>query len=858
MSNFLQDPNDPPVAEAPAPETDADGNLPWEQAPQEGYDAATSGGEGESAETESGADGDAGDAGDDPETDEEQAEGAEPEPEPEPTLDASAEAADDGEGDPGPPPYYLPCDEIKVDYEVQVQPPPADRSEALVYRHEVDAAGEPLSTHTLVTSGTGQLTVPLSERTIEDSPLFIRFEFEKGGASRPLVAIDRAFSLAEPEVRTIEARREVKAGEAHALKVATWGALAYDRPGQATWFEAPEVDPAKVTPEQKADVRWRVEGRDVAELTGDEVEHTFAEDQAGKKVTVDAHRKEQHAQVELLVGKVAIHGGARARGPRPAPPAVVPLEADIDLRAYLDPEELAPDATFSWESSSDKVTLTPGEGGLVTARGAAESESDGDVTLTAKATVNGVEWSAAHAVSVRKVPQIKALDGTTDPSPWAPQWHYVHLKAVVPEGLRGTFQWEVSDKLRIMGGTARRQEVKVMARRLSDAAADQWVKVTFTPRGGAAFPVVEHKLTAVAVVFSKDANQRYGFDNMDHETGKPPRLSVKKNDYTTVKVNLLGPGFTSEKVTFDSENATIAEAVAPAAGETEFSLRINGKAQNKAEVPLRVRLADGDRLRCATLNVCVYKQFEVTCTVYRVHDSTVPATAVAAFDVPAAQTLMNGWYKAAVVRCTLTDGGLIDCNYDKNSNGKCELRCRADSEEETAVTTAIGAGAGTKAVIVKDVNWRFTLTAAAAIGDTALTLDQGAFMNVGNTYAINDSTGAVKERVTVGALTAGAPATLTVNPALTVAHAAGSYIDWPLAGRSGNPAWVEEGTQVVKTCVLAHELGHQVLRYKDVHQLGLIMNYHAQNNSNLTVRYKKLTHYYDATGSENQWDMITR
>src|SRR5690606_22410465 len=102
------------------------------------------------------------------------------------------------------------------------------------------------------------------------------------------------------------------------------------------------------------------------------------------------------------------------------------------------------------------------------------------------------------------------------------------------------------------------------------------------------------------------------------------------------------------------------------------------------------------------------------------------------------------------------------------------------------------------------------LTADVAVGDTSITLDQGAFMNVGNTYAIRDSSGAVKERVTVGSLTAGAPATLVVNPALTVAHAAGSYIDWPLGGRSGNPAWVEQGNHTTTTCILAHELGHEV------------------------------------------------
>ncbi len=856
MSNFLRDPNLPPVETEPAPTADGDGRLPWEQAPEEGYDAATSGGEGppepESAEGE----GTGEEAEEEPagEAAAEEEPAAAPAEEPAPTVSGTADTGDDG------PAYFLPPDDqIQIGYEVTVQPPPATRSEATERRQAED--GEVLATHTLVDSGSSQLTLSLTDRTIADSPLFLCFEFEKEGATPRVVKAVRVFSLAEPEAKTIEARREVVPGEAHSLKVGTWGALAYDRPDNPTWFEAPEVDPGRVSAEQKGDVTWQLDGEALEGLEGDEVEHTFPEDLAGKKVVLTAKRRDTpHATLELLVGKVSVHGPGRPSGTtRPAPSAIVPLEGDIQFKAYLDPAELT-GAEFTWESSSDKVTLTPGANGLVTARGATESEADEDVTLTVKASLNGAEWSATHKVTVKKLPVVKARNGTDDPTGFAPQWHYVYFKAVVPEGMRGRFRWTCSDKLRLMAGS-RTDTVTVMARRISDAEEDQWVKVTFTPNGGTAFAPVEHKLTAVSVVFAKDPDQRYGFDNMDNESGKAPRLSVKKNDYTTVKVTLRGPGFDSDDVTFTSDNAGVAEPVAPAAGQTEFMLRVNGKAHNKREVSLRARVDGETGPVCATLSVCVYKQFELRATVYRVHDGASASTAVAAFDLPAAQTLMNKWYQACVVRCTLTDGGLINCAYDANTNGKCELGCSGGvSAEETTVTTAIGAAAGARAVIVKDVNWRFSLNAAVAVGATSLTLDQAGFMNSGNTYTLtgtNAAGNAVSEQVTVQSLTSGAPATLTIQTGLTNDFASG-YIDWPLAGRSGNPAWVEESNFVLTTCTIAHELGHAVLNFKDLHQTGLVMNYYIQDDRNLTFRYKSLERHYNAGQFENQWDLVDR
>lgn len=886
-----------------APPVDADGRYEWEQPPEDGYPASTTGGDGPAdapADGAGAAEGDgSGDGADAASPDDSAADGSSDgasadADSPDASSDADASAADDTDSggaaatdDPAdastdadetpdleatadaqgadgnaPPPYYVPPnDTIDIGYTITVRPPPADRAEATVHKHAT--GGDVLDTLTLVDQGSSTLSISLTDRTVDDSPLFVELVMEKEGAPTPRISIMRAFSLAEPEVKTIDASTEAKAEEDTSLKVGTWGALAYDRPGHATWFADPEVDPAKVSDDQKGEVRWKVDGHAVASLTGDDVTHQFPAAMAGRKVVVEAARKRTpRARLEVRVGKLEIKGaGATVHGRRPAAPRIVPLGHDVQLKAYLDPAELAGEATFEWTSSSDKVTLAPGDAGVVTATGATESDSDDDVTLTVTATVNSTSWTATTTVSVRDFPRIKARDGTSDPTAFAPQWHYVYFKAVVPEGTTGTYRWQVSGKLQIMGSTANRQTVTVMARQVSDAVGDQWVKVTFTPTGGAAMPDVQLPLTAFAVVFSADPNQKYGFDAMEGVASEPPRLSVKKDDSTTVRVNVRGPGVTSDQLTFTSDNTTYATVDAPDAGQTEFTLTVHGGSQRSAEAPLRARLGGADGMICATLTACVYKEFKAKATLFRVEDPGHANTRLrASFSVSACQDQINEWYKTAVIQLRLRDGGAKSVAYDLNANGKCELGVRLNDPRmrEEAAVIAQCAAAEQRIILLKKVEWRFTLTAPAPIGANSLTLDQAGSVNNGDSYDIIDHTnGNVLETVTASGL---AGSVMNLQSPTTVAYATGDYLEWGLAGRSGDPAWIQEGRSDVETaCTAAHELGHSLMRFLDLDVTGLFMYYAVQNTRRLTLRYKSIArHYSPPGGTENQWNLVPR
>ena len=129
------------------------------------------------------------------------------------------------------------------------------------------------------------------------------------------------------------------------------------------------------------------------------------------------------------------------------------------------------------------------------------------------------------------------------------------------------------------------------------------------------------------------------------------------------------------------------------------------------------------------------------------------------FDVKAAESEINKWYKARVAKITLTDndpsGGATDVHFDLNGNGTLDLEPGGISPEEAALVAAFNP-AGQKVVIVKDLAWIYFLQTAACKDDTAVTLkdsysdpgpneDYMQYMVVGNSY--NLGAGATAETI---------------------------------------------------------------------------------------------------------------
>jgi hypothetical protein len=536
----------------------------------------------------------------------------------------------------------------------------------------------------------------------------------------------------------------------------------------------------------------------------------------------------------------------------------VPLDGTVRFKASIDPEI---PGTWAWSCESDKVQLTPSSSGrTVKVKGVTESESDGDVTLkaTLTSTATGVAYEGEWKVSVRPGLAIKCGDGRGDPSKFVPLWHAQTFKATVPAGWEGAFRWKTtSQKLRLKD--ADKQCVLVIGKKdHSDGLDAETLEVTFTPKDGTEAVTVSHTVAVIRVTFSAAEDQKYGFDNMDF--ADCPRLSVRKCDSTTVHAHIQG-GATTDDLKFTTDDATTADATPPAAGETEFDLTINGKAKNKNETNVRARLDSETGPTCSwPLRVHVYKQKDITITVYHVEDSTSDKTKLSrTVDLAKTEQELNRWYRSAVAKIRVDDGGKKDVCFDLNDNGALELAPVGTSDEEAAINGVVTA-AGKKAVIVKKLTWFFKLAEEAKKDATKIKLDAGLsgamkYLKDGSSFGLGAETVTVQSK-------SGTEVTLAAP--LASDHPASEGLIFVLNGLSGNPVWVKEDglSEQKQREVIGHETGHEQLKFKDLDNgevsKKLLMHYTAQQRTGTRIRYAPQPTRYDAGIKEKQWDTVPR
>jgi hypothetical protein len=386
------------------------------------------------------------------------------------------------------------------------------------------------------------------------------------------------------------------------------------------------------------------------------------------------------------------------------------------------------------------------------------------------------------------------------------------------------------------------------------------LKVVFTPTGKPALPAIEHKMAVVKVVFSESTNQSYGYDDVDdaaRATADLHHVNVKKNGSTKIKVKIEGA--TSEWVSFKSMDGAKAEAVKPASGGSDFDLVIEGKNEDAAQMVLHARVNGDAGAICESINVHVYKEKVVNVTVARVHDSTSPGTALQlAFDAAATETAIRAWYKLAVAVINITDGGLVDVNYDLNGNGKLDLIAGASSSTESAAAAGGVGGGGQKVIIVRELAWLYMLGANAAAGDATITIGGSGNMSFivdGQTYPVG--IGATREDITV---LSKAGRVITLAAPLAHLHTTAEALQWPLSGLSGNPIWVQESGKDVPMLrrTIGHEVGHSALVLLDVVQDTNLMHFSA-GRIDTKLRWKALPRKYNPPGgTEAQWDTCNR
>jgi hypothetical protein len=245
--------------------------------------------------------------------------------------------------------YYPPHEDVAFKYSVAVRPPPADSGSVRFLKHEKD--GEVLDEQTLKLEGGGHpLSMSLSGRTTDDSPIWVELEWEKAESCPETTTLFQVVSLAEPGVLEIEIPEDVKPGESVKAKVAVWAALAYDLPGETTCFEEP--DATRITSDAKSSVAWAVDGADLSE-TGEEIEIKTTEEDAGKTFLVEAWIGDQdpRSQIKIKVPKLTL-----VENGKPAP-EVIAIGKAVKWTLEVEPRV---EGTFVFEISSgdaEKATL---------------------------------------------------------------------------------------------------------------------------------------------------------------------------------------------------------------------------------------------------------------------------------------------------------------------------------------------------------------------------------------------------------------------------------------------------------------------------------------------------------------------
>ncbi|MBV9468093.1 MAG: hypothetical protein JOZ57_02475, partial [Abitibacteriaceae bacterium] len=393
------------------------------------------------------------------------------------------------------------------------------------------------------------------------------------------------------------------------------------------------------------------------------------------------------------------------------------------------------------------------------------------------------------------------------------------------------------------------------------------IEVEVTPTGDAAQLNCKDavRVTAVIVRFSRapetDAGNRYGYDEMFAQDPNDDHVSVKKEDFTFVKVTIQGLADAS-KIAFVSRDASVAKVEVP--GKTPaagFLLKILGQNKNKNQTEVDARLGTATGEVCATINVNVYHEIELMGKYYRVfktgaEDDTIPPA------IPAADITKkaNSFLKYPVVRASLAAPKKFGVAFDPNDNGRVDYYNNGPAANPNPETGAIykalkDDGAHyTDMVLLKDTfidNWY--ISANVAKDDTTISMPGTRGLYVGGTYRLSNPKNGNAETFKITAITANKitidtdPAMpgnqgfardhkLTADPKTSETVKAGNAGDGVI-GLSSNigadqPALVVGANAAIIGELLAHEQMHGQ-KLSDVNNARNVMHYTTPTNITL-------------------------
>jgi hypothetical protein len=427
----------------------------------------------------------------------------------------------------------------------------------------------------------------------------------------------------------------------------------------------------------------------------------------------------------------------------------------------------------------------------------------------------------------------------------------------------GTFAWQTSSA-GLGLASANSPTVSVRGLSVSSGRDAETLKCTRT-QPGCPSVVKTVNLTVAEVTFLKSNNQRYGFDDFDTAANHDDdHLSIKRADYTLVRVKIDG-GATSDDFDFTSAAAGTAAPAAAPAGQTDFDLRVDGGATDKATTKLRavVKCPSAEVFR--ELDAHTYKERLVKVVIGKFFDSTQAGTTLnhPTADYTGREATINASAKEGVVQYDMQNldaaNAASDVRFDLDGDGALSYDINGGGGTEFNKINAAFSGARTagriRVAIIKSMKSYYYLSAAASVGDTTITIRGSSFFDPRRAMPLG--TGANQENVTVSSAAGG---TLTLASALTKAHAVGTTLEFPATGWGSDPIVVQELTDTVNAIAgtIAHEAGHRPagLSLVDINDIQNIMH-HARGRTDYRLRYCPRTKQYGG-GTENQWETIPR
>ncbi|MEK7394020.1 MAG: hypothetical protein AAB214_15780, partial [Fibrobacterota bacterium] len=170
--------------------------------------------------------------------------------------------------------------------------------------------------------------------------------------------------------------------------------------------------------------------------------------------------------------------------------------------------------------------------------------------------------------------------------------------------------------------------------------------------------------------------------------------------------------------------------------------------------------------------------------------------------------------------------------------------------------------------IVKRMVTFIRLTSDAAAGQPEISVGgAGRFYGPGSRVTVGNIYGAVTDddNMTIDTVTkvSSTEYKIKFKTNLGKAHAAGTHgVTFSAAGWSGNPIMVAENNSTQKVVIetAGHELGHSLLKYKDVEDNHTMMNYMV-GIAKAELHHKPMILRYDNedyTKTESQWDLLKR